>query len=82
MSFSDEPSYLTAAGRGLIGSAAGAGSISVADMTAMTGDLISAFVAPALGVANARTMGQVLDGRTAIRSERQIASKDGPSADL
>jgi dienelactone hydrolase len=74
MSFSDEPSYLTAAGRSLIGSAAGAGSISVAAMTAMTGDVISAFVAPALGVANARTVGQVLDGQTALRSERQIAS--------
>ena len=32
----------------------GIGSISLADMTAMTGDTISAFVGPALGVNNAR----------------------------
>jgi predicted dienelactone hydrolase len=74
MSFSDEPSYWTAAGRSSIGSAAGVGSISVAEMTAMTGDTISAFVAPALGVANAGTEGQVLDRHTALRLERQIAS--------
>jgi hypothetical protein len=72
MSFSDDPSYWTAAGRSLVGSAAGAGSISVADMTAMTGDMISAFVAPALGVAHVQTFDQVLHGRTAIRSEREI----------
>ena len=34
----------------MIGPATGIGSISLADMTSMTGDTISAFVGPALGV--------------------------------
>jgi hypothetical protein len=38
----------------VIGPATGIGSISLADMTSMTGDTISAFVGPALGVTNAR----------------------------
>ena len=33
----------------MIGPATGIGSISLADMTSMTGDTISAFVGPALG---------------------------------
>ena len=47
MGFTDGPSYLTALGRRLVGSAT-VGSISVADMTATTGDTIAAFVGPAL----------------------------------
>jgi predicted dienelactone hydrolase len=46
--FTDAPAYLTALGRSAIGPATGIGSISVADMTSMTGDTISAFVGPAL----------------------------------
>ena len=49
MSFTDNPSYLTSLGRRLIGAPIGVGSISLADMTSMTGDTISAFVGPALG---------------------------------
>ena len=56
--FTDAPAYLTALGRSVIGPGTGIGSISVAGMTSMTGDTISAFVGPALGVnsaAKART---------------------------
>jgi predicted dienelactone hydrolase len=52
MGFTDNPSYLTALGRDVIGPGTGIGSISLADMTSMTGDTISAFVGPALGVVN------------------------------
>ena len=55
MSFTDTPAYLTSLGRHLIGTTVGAGSISVADMTSMTGNAISAFVSPALRVKSART---------------------------
>jgi predicted dienelactone hydrolase len=48
--FTDAPSYLTPLGRSVIGRATGIGSISLADMTSMTSDTISAFVGPALGV--------------------------------
>ncbi|HEY5144913.1 MAG TPA: hypothetical protein VII98_15540 [Solirubrobacteraceae bacterium] len=75
MGFSDSPSYWTAAGRNLIGSTAGAGSISAADMTSMTGDTISAFVGPALGEGANRTIDQVLVQHAAIRAERRIAPK-------
>lgn len=53
MSFTDTPAYLTSLGRQLIGTTVGAGSISVAEMTSTTGDAISAFVSPALGVKSA-----------------------------
>jgi predicted dienelactone hydrolase len=52
--FTDAPAYLTALGRTVIGPGTGIGSISLADMTSMTGDTISGFVRPALGVNNAR----------------------------
>jgi hypothetical protein len=55
MSFTDGPSYLTSLGRRLAGGAT-VGSISVADMTAMTGDTISAFVGAALGVKGGRSL--------------------------
>src|SRR5204863_3016304 len=58
ISFTDSPSYLTPLGRRLVGGAT-VGSISVADMTAMTGDTIAAFVAPALGVSRGRISNDV-----------------------
>lgn len=74
MSFTDGPSYLTALGRSLTGGAA-VGSISVADMTAATGDMIAAFVGPALGVKDGRSLDDVLAARPGIRLERRIAAK-------
>jgi dienelactone hydrolase len=73
-SFTDGPSYLTALGRSLIGGAT-VGSISVQDMTAMTGDTIAAFAGPALGVKNGNSLDQVIARHPAIRSERRIAPK-------
>ena len=60
LSFTDDPSYLTSLGRSLIGTPIGIGSISLADMTSMTGDAISAFVGPALGVEGGRSLGESL----------------------
>lgn len=54
--FTDAPAYLTPLGRSVIGPGTGIGSISLADMTSVTGDTISAFVGPALGASNARTI--------------------------
>jgi len=76
MGFSDSPSYWTAAGRSLLGSTAGAGSISAADMTSMTGDTISAFVGPALGVAPDLSIDQALGQHPAIRAERRITPRE------
>jgi predicted dienelactone hydrolase len=73
MSFTDAPSYLTSLGRSLAGGAT-VGSISTADMTAMTGDTISAFVGPALGVKNGIGLDQVIARHPTIRSERRIAA--------
>jgi hypothetical protein len=73
-SFTDGPSYLTGLGRSLIGGAT-VGSISVEDVTAMTGDTIAAFAGPALGVKNASSLDHVLARHPAIRSERRIAPK-------
>jgi dienelactone hydrolase len=50
--FTDAPAYLTPLGRSVIGPGTGIGSISLADMTSMTSDTISAFIGPALGVNN------------------------------
>jgi predicted dienelactone hydrolase len=72
--FTDGPSYLTARGRSLAGGAT-AGSISVADMTAMTGDTIAAFVGPALGVTQVETLNQVLVRHPSIRSDRRIVAE-------
>jgi dienelactone hydrolase len=69
MGFTDAPAYLTPLGRYVIGPATGIGSISLADMTSMTGDTISAFVGPALGVTNARR----IPLRPTIRMDRLIA---------
>jgi predicted dienelactone hydrolase len=81
MSFTDGPSYLTSLGRSLAG-AVTVGSISAADMTAATGDTISAFVGPALGVKDGRTLDDVLAAHPGIRLERQIAAKAATAASL
>lgn len=60
LGFTDDPSYLTPLGRAVLGGAGGMGSISLADMTSMTGDAISAFVAPALGMEAGRSLDAVL----------------------
>ncbi len=73
VSFTDGPSYLTALGRRLAGSAT-FGSISVADMTATTGDTIAAFVGPALGVRGARSLNDVLTAHPGIHLERRVAA--------
>jgi hypothetical protein len=72
LGFTDDPSYLTSLGRDLIGAAGGMGSISLADMTTMTGDAISAFVAPALGVRAERSVDDVVAGPAGIRSEARV----------
>ncbi len=69
LGFTDDPSYLTSLGRDLVGAAGGMGSISLADMTTMTGDAIAAFVAPALGVRSERSVDEVVAGHPGIRSE-------------
>ncbi len=69
MSFSDDPAYLTSLGRDLIGTTAGVGSISLADMTSMTGDTIAAFVGPALGMTSGHRLGDVLASHPRIRAE-------------
>src|SRR4051794_1126770 len=73
-SFTDSPSYLTALGRRLAG-AATVGSVSVADMTATTGDPISAFVGPALGVKGGSSLNDVLAAQSRTRLDRRIAAK-------
>jgi hypothetical protein len=74
MRFTDGPSYLTALGRTLVGDES-VGSFSTADMTAMTGDMISAFVGPSLGVGSGSGFEQVIARSSAIRSDRRIAPK-------
>ena len=74
MSFSDAPSYTTSLGRSLLGSVA-SGSISVGDMTVMTGDAISAFVSPALGGRNGRSLDQVLHSHPTVRSELRVTAE-------
>lgn len=73
MSFTDAPAYTTSLGRSLLASTVG--SVSVADMTMMTGDAISAFISPALGGRNGRSLDQVLAGHPAVHSERRVAAK-------
>lgn len=73
LGFTDDPSYLTSLGRSLVGAAGGIGSVSLADMTAMTGDAISAFVAPSLGVEAERSLDAVVAGHPGIRPEPRLA---------
>lgn len=72
MSFTDGPSYLTALGRSLVGGES-VGSISTADMTAMTGDMVAAFVGPSLGVTNGSSLDRVIARNSAIRLDRRMA---------
>lgn len=74
LGFTDDPSYLTPLGRAVLGGAGGMGSISLADMTSMTGDAISAFVAPALGVETGRSVDAVLAGHP--RLSRSVAGPE------
>ena len=69
MGFTDAPSYLTPLGRYVAGPGTGIGSISLADMTSMTADTISAFIGPALGVNN----GHSIPVHPIIRMDRVIA---------
>jgi hypothetical protein len=78
MSFTDSPSYLTSLGRRLIGAPIGVGPISLAEMTSMTADSISAFVRPALGIKSVRSLDEVVAGHPGIRSETRIARKTTP----
>jgi predicted dienelactone hydrolase len=74
MSFSDAPSYWTAAGRHLLGNAAGTGSVALSDMTRTTADAITAFSAPALGIVSAPTMRHVFAEHASLHAERLIAA--------
>ncbi len=74
MSFSDAPAYMTSLGRSLLGRMA-FGSISVADMTVMTGDVISAFASPSLGGRNGRSLDQVLVSHPTVHSELRVAAE-------
>jgi hypothetical protein len=74
MSFTDAPSYVTSLGRGLLGGAT-FGSVSVADMTVMTSDAISAFVSPALGGRNGRNLDQVLVSHPTVHSNLRVTAK-------
>ena len=56
------------------------GSISVAAMTATTGDTIAAFVAPALGVSRGRSLNDVLAAHPGVRLERRIAARTAKAA--
>jgi predicted dienelactone hydrolase len=69
LSFTDDPSYLTSLGRGLVGATLGMGSVSLGGMTSMTGYAISAFVGPTLGVERGPSLGAVLVGYPGIRSQ-------------
>lgn len=80
LGFTDDPSYLTSLGRVLVGAAGGMGSISLADMTRMTGDAISAFVAPALGVRAGRSVDDVVAGHASIRLESRVMRETAVSA--
>jgi predicted dienelactone hydrolase len=73
--FTDAPSYLTSLGRSLMGGVAGIGSSSLADMTSMTGDTISAFVGPALGVKGGPTLSQDLARHPGVQLDHRIAPK-------
>jgi hypothetical protein len=73
--FTDAPSYLTSLGRSLMGGVAGIGSSSLADMTSMTGDTISAFVGPALGAKGGPTLTQDLARHPGVQLDHRIAPK-------
>jgi dienelactone hydrolase len=72
VSFSDAPSYWTAAGRRLLGRTAG--SVSLADMTQTTADAISAFTARALGITPVQTVTELLAEHPSLAAERLVAA--------
>src|SRR3954447_25967563 len=74
MSFSDAPSYWTAAGRHLLGNTAGTGSVALADMSTTTANAIEAFAAPALGMSSAPVMPHVFARNASLHAERLIAA--------
>jgi dienelactone hydrolase len=74
LSFTDDPSYLSTLGRDLVGTRLGIGSTSLADMTSMTGDMIAAFVGPALGMKSQRPLGEVVASHPSIRLTRPSPS--------
>ena len=67
LSFTDDPSYLTSLGRGLVGTTLGMGSVSLGGMTSMTGNAIAAFVGPPLGVESGPSLGAVRVGYPGIQ---------------
>jgi dienelactone hydrolase len=71
-SFTDTQSYFSATGRGILGD--GARPEAVDDITWESGELISAFVAPHLGVPSPQTVDEVLARWPSIRHEQHIAS--------
>lgn len=72
MSFSDEPSYMTALGRTLWGNRAGMGRRSLATMATLTADLVVAFAGPQLGVKGTASLSELASQHRAIELERQI----------
>ena len=68
LGFTDDPSYLTSLGRRLLGRTAGMGTISLAHMTTLTGDAISAFVGPPLGVRGAPNVDEVVATHPSVRA--------------
>ena len=73
LSFTDDPSYLTSLGRGLVGTTLGMGSVSLGGMTSMAGNAIAAFVGPPLGVESGPSLGAVRVGYPGIRVGRHLA---------
>ena len=69
-SFTDAQSYLSDAGRGLLGD--GARPEAVDDITWRTSDVIDAFVAPHLGGPAGPSLEQVLAGHLSLRAERHV----------
>jgi dienelactone hydrolase len=81
LSFTDDPSYLASLGRGLVGATLGMGSVSLGEMTSMTGNAIAAFVGPALGVESGPSLGAVLVGYPGIRPQSRTEAGRSPVDD-
>lgn len=74
LSFSDVPGYFSPVGLRLLGNVAGYGTISVADMTPLTADLIAAFVGPYLGEPSQLTIDQALAAHPSVVVDRRIVA--------
>jgi dienelactone hydrolase len=72
MSFSDEPSYMTAIGRAIWGNRQGMGRRSLETMNTLTADLVSAFAGPELGVGVGPSVSQVISAHGALEVEREV----------